>query len=192
MARTSDARERMIESAVRLQRRHGVAGTAFADVLADSGAPRGSVYHHFPGGRAQLTELATRRSAEAVAENLEAWLADGDVMRALDGLLARWTQIMTEDENYLSGCTVAAGALDPEPDSAARTAAAEGLHHWEDLLASALETQVGDERARGLAVTCLAAIEGALIFARAERSLRPLELVGEQLRALLRCALGAA
>ncbi|MFJ9034246.1 TetR/AcrR family transcriptional regulator [Streptomyces sp. NPDC102274] len=181
----------MIESAVRLQRRHGVAGTAFADVLADSGAPRGSVYHHFPGGRAQLSELATRRSAEAVAENLEAWLAD-DVMRALDGLLPRWTHIMTEDEHYLSGCTVAAGALDPAPDSAARTAAAEGLHHWEDLLASALETHVGDERARGLAVTCLAAIEGALIFVRAERSLRPLELVGEQLRALFHSALGAA
>ncbi|WP_328885637.1 hypothetical protein [Streptomyces sp. NBC_00316] len=42
MARTSDAKDSMIESVVvRLRRGHGVAGTAFADVLADSGAPRG-------------------------------------------------------------------------------------------------------------------------------------------------------
>ena len=40
--------------------------------LAHSGAPRGSIYHHFPGGKAQLVEEATRyggMTADALAEN---------------------------------------------------------------------------------------------------------------------------
>src|SRR5262245_29315892 len=122
MPRTSDARARMIKSAVRLQRTRGVAGTSFSDVLADSGAPRGSVYHHFPDGRAQLAELATERGADWVAEQLEAILADGDLPGAVDAFVALWSAIV-EEERYQAGCAVAAGALDPDPESAARRAA---------------------------------------------------------------------
>jgi AcrR family transcriptional regulator len=174
----------MIDSAVRLQGRYGVAGTAFADVLADSGAPRGSVYHHFPGGRAELAELATARGAAGTAQRIESLLAGGDIQAALDGLVAHWVSLLSE-RSFHDGCAVAAGALDPAPESAARTAAAVGFRRWEDLLTAALEAHASTERARRLAVTCLAAIEGAIIFARAQGSPQPLHLVGEQLRELL-------
>jgi AcrR family transcriptional regulator len=174
----------MIDSAVRLQGRYGVAGTAFADVLADSGAPRGSVYHHFPGGRAELAGLATARGAAGTAARIETLLAGGDVTAAVDGLIGHWADLLAA-RDFHDGCAVAAGALDPDPGSAARTAAAEGFRRWQDTLATALETHVSAERARRLAVTCLAAIEGAIIFARAQGSPQPLHLVGEQLRELL-------
>ena len=53
------ARERMITSTALLIREKGARATSIDDVLAHSGAPRGSVYHHFPGGRDQLLREAT-------------------------------------------------------------------------------------------------------------------------------------
>ncbi|WP_203217549.1 helix-turn-helix domain-containing protein [Nocardia arthritidis] len=50
----------MVLSAVQLFREHGYSGTGFRDVIAHSGAPRGSIYHHFPGGKAQLGQEAAR------------------------------------------------------------------------------------------------------------------------------------
>src|SRR3712207_8589123 len=44
----------------------GVQGTSFADVLEHSGAPRGSIYHHFGGGKTQLAEEATRWAGEYI------------------------------------------------------------------------------------------------------------------------------
>ena len=54
----SEARRKMIESATTLLAMRGVQGTAFSDVLERSGAPRGSIYHHFPRGKDQLVEAA--------------------------------------------------------------------------------------------------------------------------------------
>ena len=44
----------MIRSAALLFRENGYSGTGFRDVIAHSGAPRGSIYHHFPDGKEQL------------------------------------------------------------------------------------------------------------------------------------------
>lgn len=43
-------RARMLGSAVEVLRERGAAGVTIDEVLARSGAPRGSVYHHFPAG----------------------------------------------------------------------------------------------------------------------------------------------
>lgn len=85
MTPTSDARTRMLESGVKLFRERGVHGTSFADVLEDSGAPRGSVYHHFPGGKAQFAEQVTVAAGEAMAAGLDALLDEhGPLDRFVD------------------------------------------------------------------------------------------------------------
>src|SRR5882762_1881255 len=53
-------RERMVLAAAALLREKGLAGTSFSEVIERSGAPRGSIYHHFPEGKDALT-------AEAIA-----------------------------------------------------------------------------------------------------------------------------
>src|SRR4051794_1327954 len=63
-------RERMIEAAVLGLRRRGLAGMSFTDVLADSGAARGAIYHHFPGGKRQLVAEAAARNGRDVADYL--------------------------------------------------------------------------------------------------------------------------
>src|ERR1700761_6329904 len=68
----ADSRAKMVQSAASLISARGAAATSFADVLAASGAPRGSIYHHFPDGKRQLTEDAVRWTAERVAAHLAA------------------------------------------------------------------------------------------------------------------------
>ncbi len=94
MARRQDPgagpRAAMIDSAVALIREQGVAATSFADVLAHSGAPRGSIYHHFPGGKSQLVEEATRSAAAYLGRGVARVLESGDTVSALRALVDLW------------------------------------------------------------------------------------------------------
>src|SRR5918995_78876 len=72
------ARDRMIESAAVLFRERGVHGTSFSDVLEHSGAPRGSIYHHFPGGKTELAAEAVRWAGDVIVAGTVAALADPD------------------------------------------------------------------------------------------------------------------
>src|SRR5918998_6018684 len=86
----SDARERMIRSAMLLFRERGIEGTSFADVIEQSGAPRGSIYHHFPGGKAQLAEETTHYAGELIAGGLAAALSEKDPATALARFVESW------------------------------------------------------------------------------------------------------
>ena len=50
----------MLVSAAEVMRERGAAGVTIDEVLARSGAPRGSVYYHFPDGRNQILTEALR------------------------------------------------------------------------------------------------------------------------------------
>lgn len=175
----------MIRSAALLIRERGVEATSFADVIDHSGAPRGSIYHHFPGGKAQLVEEATRYAGDVIAAGLAAALAEDDPVTAVRGFVAGWTAIL-RDSDCDAGCPVVAVTVDPSPAPAARDAAGAAFVRWEDQLASALrERGVRRGRARSLATLAIASIEGAVVLARARRSTKPLERVGGELEALL-------
>jgi TetR/AcrR family transcriptional repressor of lmrAB and yxaGH operons len=190
MPRKSDARARMIQSQALLQRERGVAGTALPDVIEHSGAPRGSIYHHFPNGRAELAEEATQFASDWITRNLERALASGDVLAAHEAFVEDWLAVL-RDSRFGAGCAVAAGALAGPPDSGARHAAAAGFRRWERLLRNAFESDgVPATRAETLAVLSISSIEGALILSRAEGSTRPLEQVGTQLQRLIAGELG--
>ena len=87
MPRRSDSRVRMIEAAVELFRRKGYHATAFSDVVRESGAPRGSIYFHFPGGKEELAGAATEAAGDEIVELVGRAAADaadpGGIIRAL-------------------------------------------------------------------------------------------------------------
>jgi AcrR family transcriptional regulator len=184
MPRKSDARNRMIQSAALLFRERGVEGTAFADVLEHSGAPRGSVYHHFPGGKQQLAEEATRWAGDFMAAGLATALEQNDPLAALDTFVELWAGILAQS-GYEAGCPIVAAALEGDRAPAARAEAAAAFNNWEQLLAeAATKSGVDPYRARSLATLIIAAIEGAVVLARAERTTEPLERVAGELRTI--------
>src|SRR3954451_2534010 len=94
MPRRSDGRQKMIESAAVLIRERGVQGTSFADVLEHSGAPRGSIYHHFQGGKTQLAEETVRWAGDFIVAGAVAALDEDDPVAALDTFRRQWTDIL--------------------------------------------------------------------------------------------------
>jgi TetR/AcrR family transcriptional regulator, lmrAB and yxaGH operons repressor len=179
-----DAKSRMVVSAADLLARRGLQATSFSEVLEHSGAPRGSVYHHFPGGKDQLIvsalDLAGDRAIELLnrkagvpAEAVAAWF------------LHIWREVLVRS-NLDAGCAVLAVTV--AADSPELRAHAAGIFRaWRGRLAELLETG-GLRRpdAERLAATLIASSEGAVALARAEQSVEPFDLVAEQLLAQVR------
>jgi TetR/AcrR family transcriptional regulator, lmrAB and yxaGH operons repressor len=185
-------RERMIESALVLMGEHGVEATSFSQVIEHSGAPRGSIYHHFPGGKAQLVAEATRHAGDVVVELLEHAAEQPDPVAAVHAVADFWRTVLY-DSDFAAGCPVVAATLEGDRSPAARDAARDAFERWEHLHTDILRRAgVPEERARSLASTAVSAIEGAIIVARAQRSNAPLERVVDELHTLLHDAIGDA
>ena len=187
---TESPRERMIRSAVVLMREHGVEATSFSRVLSHSGAPRGSIYHHFPGGKAQLIEEATRYGGDLIAAGLATALEGDDPLAAVDASADFWYSLLRQTD-FAAGCPIVAATL--EGDQVARDTAGQVFARWEGLIAEGLERHgVDGDRARSLGTLTVSAIEGGAILARAQRSIDPLDRVFDELRGILSAALREA
>jgi AcrR family transcriptional regulator len=180
----------MIETAATVMRERGVEATSFSEVLARSGAPRGSIYHHFPAGKAELIEAATRYAGEFSAAGLAAALRDDDPVTAVQAFTDGWVRILRKTD-FAGGCPVVAAALEGERSPGARDAAAAAFSQWEELLVEVLLRRTGSlERAEALATLVVASVEGAVVLARAQRSTAPLERVAGELERVLVAATG--
>src|SRR5207245_3701066 len=106
---------RSIHAAADLCRQRGSPATTFSDVVRDSGAPRGSTYFHFPGGKQELAREAIARAGDQIEEMVDqaARHADdpGSLVRALAQILAS----RLERSGYQSGCAIATMVLELAP-----------------------------------------------------------------------------
>src|SRR5260370_17628701 len=109
----TDSRASMVRSAASLIRSRGISATSLSDVLADSRAPRGSIYHHFPEGKRQLAEDAISWTSERVLAHLRAGVPSRP-SEVLERFIAMWRQVVVTSGGT-AGCVVAGPALAPRP-----------------------------------------------------------------------------
>lgn len=185
MSRTG-TKARMTESAIALLREQGVPGVTIDAVLAHSGAPRGSVYHHFPGGRAELVLTAGRTAADFITELLREATSAGDPRQALEGFAAFWRASL-EASDHRAGCPIVALAVGSRADEGgADDLVHETFARWQEQLGDLFRAQGrAPQEAAALATLVVAALEGAVVLCKAERSAEPLDRVTEQLLRLL-------
>ena len=183
---TKDSRPNMVRSAASLIRTRGVNATSFSDVLADSGAPRGSVYHHFPRGKEQLAGDAIQWTSERVLAHQRACRAT-TASGVLSCFIDMWRQVVVA-AGGTAGCVVAGVAVDTIADATGLMEVIRAtFRSWVDLLSDQLTaTGVPPKRASAIAVATLAGMEGALILCRAEGNVGPLDAVATELMRLLR------
>ncbi len=181
----------MIISTALLVRERGARATSLDAILAHSGAPRGSVYHHFPGGREQLLREATTYAGDFVARRIER--RGDDPLAALDTLFDDYCRNL-EATDFRAGCPVVAVAIETAEDGPDLRACTLGaFDSWRQALARALERSgVPAGRADDLAMHTIASFEGAIILSRAYHDLQPLERVRSELRALVEAELAQA
>ena len=182
--RRGSTREKMVRTAAVLLREHGVAGTTIDRVLAVSGAPRGSVYHHFPGGRAQLLSEAVEFATDSIIE-LAGAAGEGDPAVALDAFVALWREQLVASD-YRAGCPVLAVVVDSDPALPELTEqAGEAFGRWQSVLARMLgERGMTTTSADRLALQSLCILEGAVAVSRARRGISPLDEAAQAIRTL--------
>jgi TetR/AcrR family transcriptional regulator, lmrAB and yxaGH operons repressor len=180
-----DVRATMIAGAAGLLSRNGLEGTSFSDVIEATGAPRGSLYHHFPGGKHELVAEAVRW----VGARLEGALETPETTQPLSPtqtielFVGLWRQLLVGSE-CSAGCGVAAVAASAGADAELLAVTGGVFRGWTTTLSRLFEQGgLTKAKARQLATASIASMEGAVILSRSQLSLAPFEEVARHLRA---------
>jgi TetR/AcrR family transcriptional regulator, lmrAB and yxaGH operons repressor len=171
MPRRSDSRSKMIHAAAELFRQRGYHATAFSDVIQASGAPRGSTYFHFPGGKQELAREAIALAGDEIEQMVAAAAArcdsPGSFVRTLGDMVAG----RLEGSGYRSGCAIATMVLELAPQNEDLSSDFEKVFaRWREVLARQFVTwRIAPGRATDLADLVMSVFEGALVVSRAAR-----------------------
>jgi len=167
---------------MRLFRRQGYASTGLQQILAESGAPKGSLYYYFPGGKEALAAAAV----DLAGDMIRAMLTDlASKHREPDKFIRGYCKVMSawmKESKYRSGCPIATTLLETTPDSPEITrAGTRAVDSWIEVIAGVYErTGTPARRARIRAEGTIAAMEGALILARLRQSSSPIMAIGRR------------
>lgn len=190
MAARSKHREAILSAAVQLFRRQGYAATGLAEILEASGAPKGSLYHYFPGGKVEIGEKAVERAGETVAATLRDLVSEtgdaGEVVERYARLLGGWL----EQSGFRDGSPLTTIILETVPQhEPIRLAAMAAYASWAGIIKEAAQAgSVAPDRAGALATLTISVIDGALIQCRVEESSAPLERAANVLKQMFHAA----
>ena len=185
----------MIEGAAEMIARRGVSATSVREVVRHTETPRGSIAHHFPGGKQQLIEEAVSFAGKAIAVPLDRMLQDKGAIEGVGLFIAFWRKHL-EITNFGSGCPVLAVCLEEASDKHGVAPGDQGAAEqarlldiansvfldWRSIIAKALQREgVSPGRAKRLATLSVAAVEGTVAMCRASRNAQSLDDVSREL-----------
>ena len=184
-------RERIVMAGAGLFRRQGYTGTGMKQIVAEAQAPFGSVYHFFPGGKDQLGAEVVRWSGGMYGLLLPAIFDPApDVVTAV----RTFFRLAGDDlraSGWADACPIATVALEVSSNSEGMRAACADV--FDDWIAAGTERFEGagasSREARALAIGMIAALEGAFVLARAQRSTEALDAAGELVAARVAAAI---
>ena len=174
-------------AAARLFCRQGYHGTALQDILAASGAPRGSLYFHFPRGKEEIAEGAIALGDQAVRAFIAQAAGASRSAESFVVNLAKGMAANLEASDFREGCPLATTVLEIATNSEAiGKAAREAFAAWEREIAQGLvRFGSGEKQAATAATAILSQLEGALLLARTYRNLQPMRRAEDTLRLLV-------
>ncbi|MDB5576565.1 MAG: TetR family transcriptional regulator [Bradyrhizobium sp.] len=166
----------ILAAAAELFRRKGYAATGLNEILAESGAPKGSLYHYFPDGKVAIGAAAIDLTGTWVAERLQALAVSASGPAEMLRRYGTYAADALAGSNWVAGCPIATLLLEAGPEDHLIVAAGErALAQWRSVFEqSARRTGIDDATARKIGYFCIAVIEGGLLQARVTRSREPL------------------
>jgi len=183
-----NSKDAILETAMRLLQLQGYHATGLNQIIKESGAPKGSLYYHFPQGKEQLAVEAVNRMAEKITGMISADLNKCD--DAVEAYQYHLNEIANSFENMeeFSGIHIgpiaAETALISEP---LRHACMQAIQHWVGLSRKKLLDCGYDEKdAAMLSVVISALIEGAISYALTHKNGEVLRTVADFVPTLLK------
>jgi TetR/AcrR family transcriptional repressor of lmrAB and yxaGH operons len=179
----TSTRDRLIHSMLDALGRKGFHGVGLTELLSMAGAPKGVMYHHFPGGKAELAVAAIEAVVQQITNGLSTLLnKSSDPAQALGHWMAS-AQKLLSGSGFEHGCPLAAIALESSPDDIAiREALARGFQRIRVSLEIALNAAgISGVSAHNLAALMVSAYEGALVQARVAGSVEVMQATTDAL-----------
>jgi AcrR family transcriptional regulator len=179
--------ERIVLAMAELMRTRGYAATGMNQLVAASGAPTGSIYHHFRGGKLAVAAAALRQTGAVYIQLLPLLLDPYDDLAT--GVEAAFVQAAEDLEttgwaNLCPVGTVTGEIADTVPEL--REVAAEVITHWVDVGTRYFVARgLSEPDARNAIYALVSALEGAFLLARGQRSREPLHAAGRATAAYL-------
>jgi AcrR family transcriptional regulator len=181
MARST--RESILTAAAELMRRKGYGAVGMKDIAEASGAPIGSLYHHFRGGKVQIVGEALVNAGQAYALLIPSIVDEyTDLGAAIDGIFTQAAEDMAAT-GFANMCPVASIAAEvADTVEELRETSAGVFTDWVDGGTAYFHARGLDEpRAREVTLALIGALEGAFVLARTLRSAEPLLAAGRTL-----------
>jgi TetR/AcrR family transcriptional regulator, lmrAB and yxaGH operons repressor len=181
----STSKSKMIFAALDLLRRSGIAGASIGQVIGGSGAPVGSLYHHFPGGKLELVRAALKEAESGIGAILQSIFGQPVPLEQKVKTLFSATGRETEANAFAKSCPVAAVTLDINEDTEdLREVCQRIFQTWHRTIAAGL-AEVPTAQRLEVAELIITTLEGALIVSRAAATKEPLMRVGAALAEML-------
>ncbi|MEL6548508.1 MAG: TetR/AcrR family transcriptional regulator [Myxococcota bacterium] len=181
-AKTPSTRDAALRATAHLLRTRGYAATGLRDIVEASGVPKGSLYHHFSGGKSQIAAAALHATGVRMKAGLEAMAEahQGDPVAAVREFCDRYVEQL-ETSGFELGCPLATVSLESTPDEV-RTACGAAFRSIVSvletrLLAGGLEPATAEHAAE----FAVAAIEGGLVLSKAQTDTQPLSRVRDHI-----------
>ena len=179
-------------AAAELFRRQGYAATGIKAVLTAAEAPYGSLYHFFPGGKADLGRAVVEEGGRTYLELVEVFFPDdADPVEAVGAFFDGAADVL-ESTGFADACPIAtiAGEI-ADTVEGMRVAAADAFAMWIAALARHLGAQGVDPDVAGdVAIELFCLVEGAFLLGRTSRSAEPLRVAGRRAQDTVAGALG--
>lgn len=187
MNQPTNTKTRMITATAELLQVQGYHATGLNQITQESNTPKGSLYFHFPGGKEELAIAAIEAAGAEESQKIEAVLNSqedvGDAVQAFTQVLAQGML----DSDFRKGCPVATVAIETSSTHESLRRICEQIYlRWFELIEQRLLVAgFSPTETRSWSTLILSSVEGALLLSRNQKSVHPLEIIGEHIKTLL-------
>jgi TetR/AcrR family transcriptional repressor of lmrAB and yxaGH operons len=180
-------RAAIVATTADLLRRQGYAATGLNQIVEQAGAPKGSLYFHFPGGKDELVASALGEAANVWRHALLAAISDEADLRRAIATAGELLAHELETSGYMHGCPLATVTLEAAATNpTVQRVVSEHYRGLEDIIAErVIAAGIPGDDARRLALLVLSSLEGALVLARAHRDASIIRRIAAQLASLV-------
>jgi len=177
----------LIETASRLFKLRGYCGVGLNDIIAESGVPKGSLYHYFPQGKEQLAVAAIDYTKHLVMDDIQRVFASfATPVDALQAYVYELSKVFGEGGDPLGSPIGTIAGETHTTSKPIRLACDATFKSWQAIYAEKfLAAGYSEQESARLAITFHALTEGGILLALTSKSGKPLAAIAEQVPSLL-------